>query len=165
MATVDESQSIAFYNGRPGIRMGGGVLIFNKAGDVLLVKPTYRNTWAWPSGGWDEGESPLTVARRECEEEIGICPAHLRPAFVNYVPPRNDGSLDFVHFVFVADSVDDDFLASLKLPDDEIEAVKFVPIAEIAQYMKPYRVTALQTYLAHKIDGAMLYLEDGKIVL
>lgn len=163
MRHIDESKSIAFYNSRPGIRVGGGILIFNTTGDLLLVKPNYRNTWGWPGGGREQEETPLSAAIRECEEEIGICPQPLRPAFVNYIPPRPDGSNDVLHFVFSAKPVEDGFLDKIKLQKEEIEAVKFVPIAELDKYMKPYRVTAINTYLAHRDTGSMLYMEDGKI--
>jgi 8-oxo-dGTP pyrophosphatase MutT (NUDIX family) len=159
---IDEHQSIDFYNSRPTIRTGGGVLIFNHEGELLLVKPTYRNTWSWPGGGSDPGESPLTAAIRELLEELGIN-VSLRPAFVNYIPPRPDGTLDVIHFVFIAETVDDTFTQRLKLPKEEIEVAKFVPIAELGNYMKDYRVRAVKTYLDHKPLKGMLYLEDGQL--
>jgi 8-oxo-dGTP pyrophosphatase MutT (NUDIX family) len=161
MSEIDETKSIDYYNRQPGIRTGGGVLIFNRSGDLLLVKPNYRNTWAWPGGGWDPGESPMQVATRECTEEIGRCPTPLLPAFINYIPPRDDGSLDVVHFVFTAELVDDDFINTLRPQDDEIDDIRFVPIPKLKDYMKPYRVRAVQTYLQHRVANAMLYLEDG----
>ncbi|HEY4160554.1 MAG TPA: NUDIX hydrolase [Candidatus Saccharimonadales bacterium] len=164
MGQVDESKSVDFYNNLPGIRTGGGVLIFNTSEELLLVKPNYRNTWAWPGGGWEEGETPLATAIRECEEEIGVRLTHLTPAFVNYIPPRPDGSKDVLHFVFAADPVADDFLNQVTAQADEIEAVKFVPISELGNYMKQYRVVAVNTYLKHKESGSLLYLEDGRLI-
>lgn len=161
---IDEQQSIDFYNSRPAIRTGGGVLIFNHEGELLLVKPSYRNTWSWPGGGSDPGESPLTATIRECREELGVSMTCLRPAFVNYIPPRPDGSRDAIHFVFTTDAVDSTFAGQLKLPKEEIEAAKFVPIAELGNYMKGYRVQAVKTYLNHKSPKGMLYLEDGQFV-
>lgn len=160
MPHIDESKSIAFYNSRPGIRVGGGVLIFNRDGELLLVKPS-RNTWSWPGGGWEEGETPRMTAERECKEEIGICPLPLLPAFVNYIPPRSDDSKDVLHFVYTVDPVDENFINSLTLQKDEIEAAKFVPISELDSYMKPYRVVAVRTYLKRRNLGTLLYLEDG----
>ena len=49
---------------------------------VLLVHPggpfwLKRDIGAWsiPKGEFDEGEDPLVVARREFEEETGLCPS------------------------------------------------------------------------------------------
>ena len=139
-------------------------MIFNHEGDLLLVKPTYRNTWSWPGGGSDAGESPLAAAIRECREELGVNMTSLRPAFVNYIPPRPDGTLDIIHFVFAAGAVDSAFIRQLKLPKEEIEAAKFVAIAELSKYMKDYRVQAVKTYLSNKPSKGMLYLEDGQLV-
>jgi 8-oxo-dGTP pyrophosphatase MutT (NUDIX family) len=163
MPQIDESRSIEFYNSRPGIRIDGSVLIFNHQGSLLVVKPNYRNTWAWPGGGSEQGESPMTVAIRECREEIGLCPTPLRPAFANYIPPRPDGSRDAIHFVFTADPVMDEFVNQITLQHEELDDAKFVPIARLGAYMKEYRVRAVQTYLKNKIDSAMVYLEDGLI--
>lgn len=164
MPEINEASQVAFYNSRPAIRTGSGVLIFNQRGELLIVKPTYRNTWAWPGGGCDPGESPGTAAERECREEIGVCPP-LTPAFVNYVPPQPNGALDVLHFVFLADTVLDSFSADLNLPEDEIEMAKFVPVENLGIWMKEYRVRAIDTYLQNRIDGAFLYLEDGLLVL
>lgn len=161
---MDENEQIDFYNSRPAKRVGGGVLIFNKEGALLLIKPSYRNTWSWPGGGSDSGESPYATAVRECKEEIGILPESLQLAFVNYVPPRPDGTLDVIHFVFIMDPVDSNFITKLKLPKNEIDAAEFIPITELEHYMKDYRVRAVKTYLQHKSPNAMLYLEDGRLV-
>jgi hypothetical protein len=85
----------------------------------------------------------------------------LHPAFVNYIPPRDDGSKDVLHFVFASGPVGDDFLDDVQIPKSEIEEIRFVPVADLADFVKPYRVRAVNTYLEHQMAGAMLYLEDG----
>jgi ADP-ribose pyrophosphatase len=48
-------------------------------GRVILVKqyraPLDRETWEFPAGGINPGESAEAAAARECEEEIGLVPA------------------------------------------------------------------------------------------
>ena len=161
MPQIDESKSVEFYNSMPKIRTAAGVLIFDRQGKLLLVKPNYRNTWGWPGGVNEPGESPLTAALRECHEEIGLCPGPLRPAFVNYIPPQPDGSHDVIHFVFTVDPVEDDFLKRVTLQQEELDEARFVPIGQLDSYMKKYRGRAVRTYLENRVDGAMLYLEDG----
>lgn len=158
-------QLVDYYNSLPAKRTGAGVLIFDQAGRLLLVKPSYRDTWAWPGGGIDEGEAPAHAAIRECEEEIGIQLPSIRPAFINYIPPRKDGSLDVVHFVFTADVVDaEHFLTTLTLDFREIVAARFAHPSEHATYMEAIRVRALRTYLDHATNGLTLYLEDGRLI-
>jgi ADP-ribose diphosphatase len=47
-------------------------------GRVVVIKqyraPIDRETWEFPAGGLDPGESADAAARRECEEEIGRVP-------------------------------------------------------------------------------------------
>jgi ADP-ribose pyrophosphatase len=47
-------------------------------GRVIIVKqyrsPLDRETWEFPAGRLNEGESADAAARRECEEEIGLVP-------------------------------------------------------------------------------------------
>jgi predicted NUDIX family NTP pyrophosphohydrolase len=61
-----------------------GLLLYRRTGDeleVLLAHPggpfwTHRDAGAWsiPKGLVAEGEEPLAAARREFEEETGVCP-------------------------------------------------------------------------------------------
>src|SRR5437868_4791383 len=50
-------------------------------GRVVIVKqyraPLDRETWEFPAGRLNEGESAEDAARRECEEEIGYVPHRL----------------------------------------------------------------------------------------
>jgi ADP-ribose pyrophosphatase len=54
---------------------------FQDDGRVVIVKqyraPLDRETWEFPAGRVDAGESPEDAARRECEEEITLVPQHL----------------------------------------------------------------------------------------
>ena len=53
--------------------MGAAAVIFNTAGEVLLVKHTYgKCNWEIPGGRSEEGESPVDTAIREVWEETGL---------------------------------------------------------------------------------------------
>lgn len=53
-------------------RAAAGVLFVDKAGRILLVKPTYKSYWDLPGGIVEPDESPLDAAMREVKEELGI---------------------------------------------------------------------------------------------
>ncbi|TMJ23394.1 MAG: NUDIX domain-containing protein, partial [Alphaproteobacteria bacterium] len=66
-----------------------GIILYRHRGDVelLLVHPggpfwikKDLGAWSIPKGEYDEGEDPLTVARRELEEETGM------PADGKFIP-------------------------------------------------------------------------------
>jgi 8-oxo-dGTP diphosphatase len=52
--------------------MAAGLLLFDAAGRVLLVKPTYKDHWDVPGGVVESNESPRDAARRELGEELGL---------------------------------------------------------------------------------------------
>ncbi len=51
-----------------------GALIFNDAGQVLLLKHRFRagSGWGIPGGFLEEGEHPEQALRREMREEVGL---------------------------------------------------------------------------------------------
>lgn len=60
------------YHARFTVTAGG--IIFNDAGEVLLLKHRFRagSGWGLPGGFLNSGEQPLDALRRELQEEIGI---------------------------------------------------------------------------------------------
>ena len=55
-----------------GYRLNVGLIISNNEGKLLLCKRKGMNSWQFPQGGIDSGESPLKTAQRELFEEVGI---------------------------------------------------------------------------------------------
>lgn len=49
-----------------------GAAIFNDEGKVLLQRRSDRNTWGFPGGAMELGESISETARREIKEETGL---------------------------------------------------------------------------------------------
>ena len=56
----------------PGYRLNVGLVVINNKGELLLCKRKNINSWQFPQGGIDFGESPLKAAKRELFEEVGI---------------------------------------------------------------------------------------------
>jgi 8-oxo-dGTP pyrophosphatase MutT (NUDIX family) len=58
----------------PRHHVGAVGVVFNNAGQVLLVEHVFRPQYSWGfPGGWVErGEDPADTVRREVEEELGL---------------------------------------------------------------------------------------------
>ena len=61
------------------LRSGVGIVVLNKDNQVFVAKriDNQKNFWQMPQGGVDEGESYLTAAYRELEEETSIIEVEL----------------------------------------------------------------------------------------
>ena len=55
-----------------GATLAAGVLLFDDAGRVLLVDPTYKAGWEFPGGVVESGEPPARAGVREVAEELGV---------------------------------------------------------------------------------------------
>lgn len=98
------------------------LLLENTAGELLIVKSSYKNHWTAPGGVIDEGETPLQAVVRETQEEIGVA---IDPNAVQFVAAvmRSGPVFDTYQFVFKARLPDD---AVIRLQPDEIDEFDFI---------------------------------------
>jgi ADP-ribose pyrophosphatase YjhB (NUDIX family) len=68
--------------------MAAGALFRDGTGRVLLVDPTYKETWDLPGGAVEAEESPHAACRREVGEELGLDRPPGRVPAVDWVPSR-----------------------------------------------------------------------------
>jgi ADP-ribose pyrophosphatase YjhB (NUDIX family) len=76
---------------------GVKVMLFNKRGELLLVRHNYGNTGVWliPGGGIKRKESPEAAAVREVHEELGVDAREL--VLVSVHVSRAEGRRDTIH--------------------------------------------------------------------
>lgn len=60
-----------------GFRANVGIILANTEGQVLWTKRVGQDSWQFPQGGIDKGETPLDAMYRELHEEVGLCPHHV----------------------------------------------------------------------------------------
>jgi len=76
------------------LRSGVGIVVLNKKNEVFVAKriDNQKNFWQMPQGGVDKGESYLTAAYRELEEETSIKNVDLikeLDGLISYELPKN----------------------------------------------------------------------------
>ena len=110
----------------PRIPISAGALIFDKAGRLLILKPTYKAGWTIPGGQIeDTGESPWQGCQRETLEECGLKIKRARLACVDFLRPR-EGRPGGARFLFDCGSFRDEQLTVIAIDGDEIDEHRFV---------------------------------------
>ncbi len=136
-------------------------MIFDKAGRLLILKPSYKAGWTIPGGQIEEtGESPWQGCQRETFEECGLKVDHGRLACVDFLPPR-PGRPGGVRFLFDCGSFSRRRLAGIDIGSDEIEEHRFAKLPEAAALLSgPLR----RRVLAATGNKHCVYLEQGRLV-
>jgi 8-oxo-dGTP diphosphatase len=145
----------------PRIPASAGALIVDRAGRLLVLKPTYKSGWTVPGGQMeDNGETPWEACRREVREESGLLVATGRLVCVDFLRPR-PGKPGGMRFLFDCGALDDDALAGIVIQEDEISEYRFEDLAAALEL--------LSGPLRRRVGAAVgarsaVYLEDGRPV-
>jgi 8-oxo-dGTP diphosphatase len=113
-------------------RVAAGALFFDDAGRVLLVHPTYKDTWDIPGGYVERGESPAAACRRELQEELGLDRKPLRLLAVDWAPSEGEG--DKLLFLFDCGSLGPD-ADRITLDIHELDRWMWVEVSELDRYV------------------------------
>src|SRR3989338_4990718 len=132
----------------PKKQVGTAVLFFNGQGELLIVKPDYKEGWLVPVGATDENESPLHCAIRETKEEIGLEISGLQLVGV-YYGPKKGVYTDSLKFVFLGGVLNENQIAEIKLQTEELEKYTFMPPQEAI----PLLSSSLQKSLSACLDA------------
>jgi 8-oxo-dGTP diphosphatase len=151
----------AWYAGLPTLFAAAGALFTNRAGQVLLVKPNYREHWSLPGGILEHGEPPHVGADREVAEEIGV---DLTPGpllVVGWTPPDDERPRPIVHFVFDGGVLADD--VPIRLQEEELDDYRFVDPSNLARYLPSFMIARVSAALMARADGATVYLPQAQV--
>jgi 8-oxo-dGTP diphosphatase len=147
--------------GPPGIPVSAGALLFDRAGRLLILKPTYKSGWTIPGGVMEaDGETPWDACRREVLEECGIEVRHGRLACMDFRRPR-PGRTGGVRFLFDCGRVSDQALADIVLQPEEISEYRLTAL--------PDALDLLRRPIRRRVRAAtrrrrLVYLENGRPV-
>jgi 8-oxo-dGTP diphosphatase len=146
----------------PGIPVSAGALVFDRAGRLLILKPTYKSGWTIPGGVMEaDGESPWEACQREVREETGIEVSRGRLVAMDFRRPR-PGRSGGIRFLFDCGHVSDEALANMKLQPEEISEARLVPLPDAFPLLRgPIR----RRVRAATSGRRLVYLEDGRPVV
>jgi ADP-ribose pyrophosphatase YjhB (NUDIX family) len=145
----------------PRIPASAGALVFDGAGRLLVLKPTYKSGWTIPGGQMEEdGETPWEACRREVHEESGLVVDAGRLVCVDFLRPRPDRP-GGMRFLFDCGALADEALARIVVQPDEISEYRLAEMAEALELLSGplRRRVRAGTGATHTV-----YLEDGRHV-
>jgi len=146
----------------PAIPVSAGALIFDRAGRLLILKPTYKSGWTIPGGVMEaDGETPWQACRREVREECGIEVSAGRLACMDFRAPR-PGRPGGIRYLFDCGVLADQVLAAIVVQPDEVSEHQLAPLPDALDLLR--RPIRRRVRAATRGLGAVAYLEDGRPV-
>jgi 8-oxo-dGTP diphosphatase len=150
------AEEAAWYATLPTMFGAAAALFTNPAGQVLLVKPNYRDHWSLPGGILEHGEPPHEGCRREVKEELGLDITPGRLLVVGWAGPDGVRPRPVVHFVFDGGELAGD--APIQLQDDELDDYRFVEPADAPGYLPPVISARVAAAVRGRDTGTTAYL-------
>ena len=141
-------------------RMAAGALFRDGTGRVLLVDPSYKETWDLPGGAVEAEESPHAACRREVGEELGLDRPPGRVLAVDWVPSRPERPEGLI-VVYDGGVLSAEEIAAIAVADDELAGFAFVPQDEVPALVTPLLARRIAACLAAADAGTVAALENG----
>lgn len=147
-----------WYSTLPKKRSAAGAMLFNEQGDMLIVKPNYRDHWLLPGGVIDDNESPRTAVIREIQEEIGLTVSNVTMRCMDYTCAEAAG--ESYQFIFDGGMLSQEMVDQIILQQEELDEFVFLP----KEQALPRLSVGIQQRL-HAVfsadNNAFVYLEMG----
>jgi 8-oxo-dGTP diphosphatase len=136
-------------------------MVFDQAGRLLILKPTYKSGWTIPGGVMEaDGETPWDACRREVREECGIEVRNGRLACVDFRPSR-PGHNGGIRFLFDCGPTDDQVLHAITVQPEEIAEYRLAPLDAALVVLRPPIRRRVRAATRHR---RCVYLENGRPV-
>ncbi|WP_258398371.1 NUDIX domain-containing protein [Micromonospora noduli] len=133
--------------------------ITDPVGNVLLVKPAYRDHWAFPGGYVDEGEYPHGACAREIREELGVALVVGDLLVVDWAPSAGKRPRPIISFTFDCGTITS--LGGIELPRQELEDVAFFSAQGAVQRLPGNVAPRVHAAVRARDTRAPAYLAGG----
>jgi 8-oxo-dGTP diphosphatase len=145
----------------PAIPVSAGALIFDRAGRLLILKPTYKSGWTIPGGVMEaDGETPWEACRREVREECGIEVRRGRLACTDFRCPK-PGRAGGIRFLFDCGQLGDEDLAGIVVQPAEISEYRLATVSDALEMLRGPIRRRVRAASRHR---GLVYLENGRPV-
>jgi ADP-ribose pyrophosphatase YjhB (NUDIX family) len=145
----------------PAIPASAGALIFDRAGRLLILKPTYKSGWTIPGGVMEaDGETPWEACQREVREECGLDVRHGQLVCMDFRRPR-PGRPGGIRFLFHCGAIGEEGLAAIVIQPEEISEYRRAALPEALPLLRPPIRRRVQAATSAR---GLVYLEDGRPV-
>ncbi|WP_405132937.1 NUDIX domain-containing protein [Nocardia sp. NBC_01388] len=147
---------------QPRKRVGADALVFDQAGRILLVDPSYKPQWDIPGGMAEANEPPVDAVCRELREELGLdLTGRALPLLcLDWVAPHGVWD-DSLMVIFDGGELTTEQISSLHITDEELVAFEFCTLDQAQQRLRPYWDRVDAALRAHE-NGRTAYLHDGR---
>ncbi|MFI6783346.1 NUDIX domain-containing protein [Micromonospora sp. NPDC050276] len=159
---VTWTEPATWYANLASFYAAAAAFITDPDGNVLLVKPTYREYWTFPGGYVDEGEYPHDACAREIREELGVNVGVGQLLVIDWAPPAGPRPRPIISFTF-----DCGYVASLDgfaLQGRELEDIAFFSRPEAEQLLPGNVATRVDAATRARGQEAPVYLASGSTV-
>jgi 8-oxo-dGTP pyrophosphatase MutT (NUDIX family) len=133
-------------------------LITSPSGDVLVVKPNYRDGWSLPGGVIEEGEAPEAGCAREVQEELGLRLPIGPLLALHWLAPEGERPKPMVSFIFDGGVLDD--FSGIVLQESELDEFRLVPPSDLTDYLPKRVQPRIRGALRARETGAPVYLSS-----
>jgi 8-oxo-dGTP diphosphatase len=145
----------------PAVPVSAGALIFDRAGRLLILKPTYKSGWTIPGGVMEaDGETPWEACQREVREECALEVRGGRLACVDFRPAR-PGRLGGVRFLFDCGPADQAAIDAITVQPEEIAEHRLVHLDTALGLLRPPIRRRVRAATRRR---RCVYLENGRPV-
>jgi len=147
----------------PKKRVAAGALFHNRADELLIVKPRYREPWLIPGGVVERDESPKACCLREIKEEISLDLSSPRLLSVHYF----SGAFDLIEgmvFLFDGGLLDEKQIGEIRLEEAELLEFQFVDADMAFPLLEQNLSVQIRETLQAAEENHPVYLENGKVV-
>ena len=157
--TFTEADQAAWYASLATMYGTAAALITSPSGDVLLVKPNYREHWSLPGGVLEDGEPPHVGCAREVLEELGLTVALGPLLAVAWIAPEGRRPKPMIAFIFDGGVLADP--SGIVLQEAELDEFRFVPPSAVAGHLPPHMAARVDAALRARGNGGAMYLSGA----